>query len=146
MVDVGDPALDGVVGHLPGRPQAADATAIDLDVTDLAEIDQMLGHVAVVGRLAAGAAHRLHAFTKARIGEVCGAVERLLEEGHAVALHRVEPCGGGVDILAENLPGVDQQDAFGAETLARGVEMGDVAFQGVAEGCPAELGGAEATT
>ena len=69
-------------------------------------------------------------------------MERLFEKGDAVALHRVEPQRCRLDVLAKHLPGIDQQHSAGPETLARGVEMGDVALV-IAERRPAELGGAE---
>src|ERR1700722_8840914 len=140
MVDVGHPARDGVIRNLLGWPEAAYAATIDLDVVDPAEVDEMLGHMTVVGRLAAGRSHRLHAVTKFAIRAISGATERLLKKSDAVALHRVEPQRCCLDVLAEHLPGIDQQDTIGSETLARGVEMGDVALEGFGERRPAALG------
>ena len=127
------------VRHLLRRPEAADAPAIDLDVADTAIFDQMLGHEAVVRRLAARRPDRPRPLAERAIGVVGGAVEGLLEEGDAIALHRVEPQRGGFDILAEDLARVDQQDALGAETFARRVDMEDVVGERLAEGRPAEF-------
>ncbi len=67
----------------------------------------------------------------------------LLEEGDAVPLHRVKARGGGLDVLAEDLPAFDQQNALGSQSLAGRLDVEDVAGEGLAEGRPAELGRAE---
>ena len=57
MIDIGDAVGRGRVGHPLRRCQAADAAAVDLDEADLAEVDQVPGHVDVVRGLAAGELH-----------------------------------------------------------------------------------------
>ena len=89
----------------------------------------MLGHMTIVGRLAASRSHRLHAVAKFPIRAIGGAMERLFVKGDAVALHRVEPQRCRLNVLAEYLPGIDKQDSIGPETFSRGIEMGDVALE-----------------
>jgi hypothetical protein len=74
----------------------------------------MLGHEAVMRRLAARGHNRSRAGAERPLGAISGAVEGLLEKRNAVPLHRVETQGGGFDILAEDLTGVDQQHALEA--------------------------------
>jgi hypothetical protein len=108
-------------------------------VSDAAIFHEMLGHEPVMRRLAARGPDRSRAGAERPVGAISGAVERLLEKRNAVPLHRVQPQGGGLDVLAENLTPVDQEDAFAAEPLARRLDMEDIVGERLAEGRPAEF-------
>src|SRR5205085_9362726 len=98
--------------------KAANAPAIDLDISNFAEIDQVLSHMTTMRSFAAGGAHRLHALAQPRIGQVGRAVKRFFEKGDAIPLHGIEPGGGGIDILAKNLTGINQQYAIRPKPFA----------------------------
>ena len=77
----------------------------------------------IVRRLTAGHCDRLRPVPQLGIGLQCASGERLLEPGRAVPFEGRQTGGGGIDILAEDLAGIDQEDAIRAEPLARRVEM-----------------------
>src|SRR5207247_4759478 len=54
VVDVGDALGGRVVGDLFGGGEPADPAGVDLDVADLAVVDQVAGHVGVVTPLSDG--------------------------------------------------------------------------------------------
>ena len=88
VVDVGDTRASRIIRCLLRRPDAADPAAVDLDVADAPVVDQMLGHVKVVRRLAARGRNRRRPAAELAVGLIGGAVEGLLEPDGAVALER----------------------------------------------------------
>src|SRR5437764_123239 len=123
MVDVGDIMLNSIVGHLLGKPQPADTATIDLNIADLAKVDEVLCHMAAMGSLSASRAHRLHALAEACVSQIRRAMERLFEESHTVTLHGVEPCCGRINAFAEDLTGINQQNAVLSEAFTRSIEL-----------------------
>ena len=96
-------------------------------------------------RLAAGGLEGPGALAEAGIGRERSGREGLLQPGRAVALERRQPPRRRLEIGAEDLAGIDQQDAVGAEALARRVELRDIGLERAgAERAPAELDRAEA--
>ena len=138
VVHVGDAARGCIIRRALGRADAADAAAVDLYEADLSVVDQLLGHVEVVGGFAACELHLAALCREARIGGIGAAEEGFLEPHGVHLLQKRDAQGGGLHVLAEDLARVDQQCAFPADALTRGVEMVAVVVQRTAaEGAPA---------
>ena len=81
---------------------------------------------------------------KGGIGGKGGACEGFLQPSGAGGGQGGQAQGGGRDILAKDLAGVDQQDAILAQTGTGRLQMADVLGQVQAKGGPAEFGRREA--
>ena len=144
---IGDALRGRIVGDLLRRADAADAAAIDLDVADLAVVDQMARHVDIVRRLAAGEPHLAAASAAQR---AIGLQSALAWNGSSSQVARAASRAGSraaaaLDVLAEDLAGIDQQDAVRRRGLRARQRNGRRRPSRVAapDRTPAELGGAE---
>ena len=144
VIDESNAFRHRMIGDLLRRTDPADAAAIDLDEADTAIVDQVLRHVDIVRAFATGELHVLAALGQRPIGPKRTRGERLLEPGRARRLERRQPLRGALDVVDEDLPGIDQQDRVRAEPFARGGEMlGVLRGRTAPDRAPAELGGAE---
>ena len=140
MVHICDAARCCIICRALGRCDAADAAAVDLDESYSSVVDELLSHMEVVRGLAARELHVSALCGQSRIGSI-GAAEEGFLEPYGVDLFEVfNSTSGGIDVLAEDLSGVDQQCAVGADPFARGLQVVAVQFQRAAsEGTPAAL-------
>ena len=141
MVHIGHPFRGGMIGDRLGRAKAADPAAVDLDVAHAAKIDQMFGHLPVMGSLAACDPDpcRRGTLRERVIGRQRLPAEGLLEEGDPVAFHGLEPGGSRFHVLDEHLPRIDQENAVGPQPLAGSIELKRVTLGRLPERRPAEF-------
>ena len=145
VIDIGHTLARRVVGDLFGRADTADTAAIDLHESDAAIVDRVPRHEDVVRRLAAGKLHRAGLAGERAIGLVGAAMKRLFQPGRLNRLQKRQAGLGGGDVLAPNLPGVDQQNAVRPDPLARRGELVGIILQReAAERTPAAFDRAEA--
>ena len=123
VIDVGDAAADRIVGNALGGGEPADAATVDLDIGDLAVVDQLARHVEVVRGLAAGEADLAAPRRKRRIGVIGAAKERFLEPRRVHFFEHADARRRCVDVLAEDLPSIDEERSVGTEALPRRLEV-----------------------
>jgi hypothetical protein len=99
----------------------------------------VFGHIGIMRGLAPCQRNR-GSGCKGRICAKGRAAKGLFQPGRAVGRECRQAEGGGLDILAEDLAGIDQQDAILTQSGAGRLKVTDILFQVEAEGCPAELG------
>ena len=98
----------------------------------------------IVRGLAAGELDLAAAGGKVAVGVIGAAEERFFQPGRADFLQHRNARRGGLDILAEDLAGVDQQGAVAPKPFARRLELVAIVGQtAAAERSPAAFDGAK---
>src|ERR1700722_3879044 len=144
VVDEGDLVGNRIVGNAFGRTDPADAAAIDLNVTNMAKIDEVLGHIEIMRSLAAGELEVFAATRKRAVGVEGARVKRLFQPTGTNLLESGEARRGGFDVFAENLAGIHEQNPVGPQTFTGGLKMIDIRFQAAfSNGAPAKFDRAE---
>ncbi len=110
MINEGNAASDGVVSDALGGSNAANATAINLNVTDTAEIDEVLRHVEIVRAFTTGEPDVFAAARERRVRTESASMERLFQPKGANLLESRETRYGGFHIFAEDLACIDQKN------------------------------------
>src|SRR5439155_142438 len=123
VIDIGHALGRRVIRYALRWSQAADATAIDLDISDLAVFHEMLGHIIVVRSLAARKPDRCGSLGELSIGIVSTAVERLFKPRCPHLFQHRKPRFRGSDIFPPDLPCIDEERALRAYAFTRRCEL-----------------------
>src|SRR5690349_20705936 len=142
VVDIVYALFDRMRRHRVRRADAADPSAIDLHEADLAEIDEVARHQLVMGRFSAGEADLWRDRGERGMGGERMTGEGLLEPQRPRLLERRQPARRRSNVLAEDLPGIDEQRRIRSDPLPRRHQLIDVGAElALAERPPAELHG-----
>ena len=145
VIDVGYAAGCSIIGHPFGRSYSANAAAINLHVGDLAIVDELSGHVEIVGGLTAGNADLAAAGSKCGVG-VIGASKKWFFKPNCIDGFKHGDAGcGAFNFFSEYLAGINEQGSVMSQSFAGRLKVIPVILQrAAAEGSPTAFDSAKA--
>src|SRR5262249_12897496 len=131
------------VSHTFGGGDAANASGVDLDVTESGVVDHVFGLMKVVATFAPGHFDSSAFASQGVVGLQSTGDEGFLEPNGVAIVQGVQALFGETYVVAPDGAGIDQEQAVRAQTFARSVDMIGVLLDGAAAvGTPTKLGGA----
>src|SRR5688572_29078943 len=133
-----------MVCDLFGRPDPADAAAVDLHEADISIIDDVASHEPIMRRLAAGERNLPAYARKPAVSFIGASMKWLLQPTSRDLLEQRNAQDGSLHVVPPYLARVDEELAIRPQPFARGHELVGICLErAAAERSPAAFDGAE---